>query len=111
MLQESQNGTTHFSEYVEIILCLILDLNAQNDWAKTTSIRYVWPIYHCVNLFMYDQYIIVSICLCITNILLCHLFMYDQYIIVSICLCMTKISLCQFLLMYDQYIIVSFVYV
>ena len=38
ILQESQNGTTHFSEYVEIILCLILDLNAQNDWVKTTSI-------------------------------------------------------------------------
>ena len=28
ILQESQNGTMHFSEYVEIILCLILDLNA-----------------------------------------------------------------------------------
>ena len=38
VLQESQNGTTHFSEYVEIILCFILDLNAQNDWVKTTSI-------------------------------------------------------------------------
>ena len=38
ILQESQNGTTHFSEYVEIILCLIIDLNAQNDWVKTTSI-------------------------------------------------------------------------
>ena len=37
-MQESQNGITHFSEYVEIILCFILDLNAQNDWVKTTSI-------------------------------------------------------------------------
>ena len=66
MLQESQNGTTHFSEYVEIILCLMLDLNAQNDWVKTTSIRYVLAIP------MYGQYIIVSICLCMTNILLCQ---------------------------------------
>ena len=38
ILQESQNGITHFSEYVEIILRFILDLNAQNDRVKTKSI-------------------------------------------------------------------------
>ena len=37
-LQESQNGITHFSEYEEIILCFIIDLNAQNDRVKTKSI-------------------------------------------------------------------------
>ena len=70
------------------------------------------------NTIMYDQYIIVSICLCMTNISLCqfvyvwpiyhcvNLFMYGQYIIVSICLCMTNILLCH-LFMYDQNIIVS----